>query len=131
MMMAPIKATKRTKDAISNGTAQVVNRDSPMPVNEAFWGLVSSTLFIKNDGINIPRKARAANAANGHCLLSVMRGYSEFLVSMMANKSTMIMAPPYISTCTRAKNSANSTRYNPATAMRDTNTPERHGRHSG
>ena len=90
MMMAPIRATKRTKDAISKGTAQVVNRDSPIPVNEAFWGLVSSTLLIKNDGIKIPRKARAANAANGHCLLSVMRGYSEFLVSMMANRSTMI-----------------------------------------
>ncbi len=91
---APINATNNTIEAISNGTAHLVNKEFPKSANTGLFESVALEALCHMATPNITANAKDVIAASGHCLLSEIRGYSEFLVSIIANNTTMITAPP-------------------------------------
>ena len=74
MIIAPMRATSKTSEATSKGTAHVVKSDSPMPTKDALCGSVPRTALIMKAGTSTPSRPSAARAARGHCLLSEVRG---------------------------------------------------------
>ena len=98
MMMAPIKATSSTSEAISKGRAHLVNSAAASPVKAGACGPPSApgppSGASQKAAASVPASIAAVSSASGHCRLSVMRGYSEERVSITAKRTTMVTAPP-------------------------------------
>ena len=80
---APIYATNNTIEAISNGTAHLVNKEFPKSANTGLFESVALEALCHMATPNMTANVKDVIAASGHCLLSEIRGYSEFLVSTL------------------------------------------------
>ena len=94
MTTAPMRASRRTNDATSNGTAQFLNNVSLIDSNPMRWLCVVRTSVKTTEATSRPNIAIATTAAAGHWGLSERCWKSWMRVSISVNSMTITMAPP-------------------------------------